>query len=75
MQRGGFTCGSNHQSASDTENASAAFTCEHQFPFVQQAAVRNEVLQRDRLQEVFETLKEKLSVRHEENSSPFDSQA
>lgn len=60
---------------SDTENASAAFTCEHQFAFVQQAAVRNEVLQRDRLQEVFETLKEKLSVRHEENSSPFDSQA
>lgn len=27
--------------------------------------MRNEVLQRDRLQEVFETLKGKLSVRHE----------
>lgn len=55
--------------------ALAAFTCEHELPLVQQAPVRNEILQRDRLQEVFETLKEKLSVRHEENSSPFDSPA
>lgn len=59
----------------DAENAWAAFTCEHQLPVVQQAAVRNEVLQRDRLQQVFEALKEKLSVRHEGNSSPFDSAA
>lgn len=43
--------------------APAVQTCEHQFPFVKQTPVRNEVLQGDSLQEMFEILKEKQPIR------------
>lgn len=40
---------------------SALRTCEHQFPFMQQTSVRNEILQSDSLQEMLQTLQEERS--------------
>lgn len=38
----------------------AVRTCQHQFPFMQQISVRNEILQRDGLYEMFQILKDNI---------------
>ena len=50
--------------------ASRQATCEHQFPFMQQTSVRNEIFQSDGLQEMLQSLREKpsLTLRLEENT-------
>lgn len=49
-------------------------TCEHQFPYMQQTSVRNEILQSDGLQEMLQSLWEKQSLKFtlEENTFTLD---